>query len=27
MSEQFGLNFDEPEETKVNAKNSPKMIF
>jgi len=24
MSEQFGLNFDEPEETKVNAKNSPK---
>ena len=25
MSEQFGLNFDEPEETKVNAKNSPKI--
>ena len=24
MSEQFGLNFDEPKETKVNAKNSPK---
>ena len=25
MSEQFGLNFDEPEETKVNAKNFPKI--
>ena len=25
MSEQFGLNFDEPEETKVSAKNSPKI--
>ena len=25
MSEQFGLNFDEPEETKVNTKNSPKI--
>ena len=25
MSEQFGLNFDEPKETKVNAKNSPKI--
>ena len=25
MSEQFGLNFDEPEETKVNVKNSPKI--
>ena len=25
MSEQFGLNFDEPEETRVNAKNSPKI--
>ena len=25
MSEQFGLNFDDPEETKVNAKNSPKI--
>ena len=25
MSEQFGLNFDESEETKVNAKNSPKI--
>ena len=25
MSEQFGFNFDEPKETKVNAKNSPKI--